>query len=128
VGEHSYPGEKYGLPEVGAGSVAGLGRRLGALAIDWLVCSLIALAAFRSQFWTLAVFAVETWLLTALTGYTIGKRLVGIRVVRLDGKPVGFGCSLVRLVVFLLVVPPLVYDSDVRGLHDRAAKTIVIRA
>jgi uncharacterized RDD family membrane protein YckC len=107
--------------------VAGLGRRLGALAIDWLVCTVIALAAFRSQIWTIVVFSVEVWLLTALTGFTIGKRLLGIRVARLDGRPVGFGCSLVRLVAFLLVVPPLVYDKDVRGLHDRAAKTVVIR-
>jgi uncharacterized RDD family membrane protein YckC len=125
--DQSFPGERYGLPESGPGSVAGLGRRLGALAIDWAVCTVIAVAAFRSQFWTLAVFAVEVWLLTALTGFTIGKRLVGIRVARLDGRPVGFGCSVLRLLVFLLVVPPLVYDRDVRGLHDRAANTVVIR-
>ena len=28
---------------------------------------------------------------------------------------------------FLLVVPPLVLDADLRGLHDKAAGTIVIR-
>jgi uncharacterized RDD family membrane protein YckC len=126
-GTDAYPGKQLGLPEFGAGSVAGLGRRLGALVIDWLACTLIALAAVRSQIWTLAVFSAEVWLLTALTGFTIGKRLLGIRVARLDGRPIGFGCALLRLVAFLLVVPPLVYDSDMRGLHDRAAKTVVIR-
>lgn len=126
-GRQDYPGEKFGLPKEGARSVASMGRRLLALLIDWLVCTLISLAAFRSQYWTLAVFAVEDYLLTALTGLTLGKRLVGIRVARLDGKPVGFGWALVRTLLLLAVVPPLVTDRDLRGLHDRAANTIVIR-
>jgi hypothetical protein len=27
----------------------------------------------------------------------------------------------------LCVIPPLVYDRDLRGLHDKASNTIVIR-
>jgi uncharacterized RDD family membrane protein YckC len=123
----AYPGERFGLPKEGSRSVASLGRRMLALLIDWLVCMLISLAAFRSQYWTLPVFAVETYLLTALTGLTLGKRLMGIRVARLDGKPVGFGWALVRTLLLLAVVPPLVADRDLRGLHDRAANTIVVR-
>jgi uncharacterized RDD family membrane protein YckC len=123
----AYPGEKFGLPEKGPGSVAGMGRRLGALLIDWAVCTLIALAAFHDQYWTLVVFAAQDYLLTALTGLTLGKRLTGIRVARLDGRPVGFLWALVRTVLLLTVVPPLVADRDLRGLHDRAANTIVIR-
>jgi uncharacterized RDD family membrane protein YckC len=122
-----YPGERLGLPESGAGSVAGVGRRLGALLIDWLLCEAIAVAAFHSQFLTIAVFAVETYLLTALTGFTVGKRLLGLRVVRLDGRPVGLIWSLVRTLLFLAVVPPLVFDVDLRGLHDKAAHSVVIR-
>ncbi len=122
-----YPGQRLGLPESGPGSVAGVGRRLGALMIDWVMCEFIAWAAFHNQFLTLPVFAVEVYLLTALTGFTVGKRLVGVRVVRLDGKPVGFGWSLVRTLLFLAVVPPLVFDIDLRGLHDKASDTVVIR-
>ncbi len=122
-----YPGQRLGLPESGPGSVAGVGRRLGALVIDWVLCEIIAVAAFHDQFLTIAVFAVETYLLTALTGFTAGKRLLGLRVVRLDGKPVGLVWALVRTLLFLAVVPPLVFDSDQRGLHDRAANTIVVR-
>ena len=122
-----YPGEKFGLPEEGPRSVAGMGRRVGALLIDWAICTLIAVALFHDQYWTLAVFAVQVYLLTALTGLTIGKRLAGIRVVRLDGKPVGLLWGLVRTVLLLTVIPPLVTDRDLRGLHDRAANTIVIR-
>jgi uncharacterized RDD family membrane protein YckC len=122
-----YPGQQLGLPESGPGSVAGVGRRLGALLIDWLLCEAIAVGAFHQQYLTIVVFAVETYLLTALTGYTAGKRVLGLRVARLDGKPVGLLWALVRTVLFLAVVPPLVFDSDLRGLHDKAANTIVLR-
>jgi len=109
--------------------VAGLGRRLAALFIDWILSTLIGLAIFHSRGWsTLAVFAVEVYILTALTGFTVGKRLLGIRVARLDGKPVGLVWALVRTAALLAVLPPLVTDRDLRGLHDRAANTIVIRA
>jgi len=123
----TYPGEWFGLPEDGPRSVAGMGRRVVALLIDWAVCTLIAVALFHDQYWTLVVFAVQDYLLTALAGITLGKRLAGIRVARLDGKPVGLLWGLVRTVLLLTVIPPLVTDHDLRGLHDRAANTIVIR-
>ena len=122
-----YPGEQLGLPENGPGSVSRMGRRIGALFIDWLLCSVIAFAAFHSRLWTIAVFAAEVYLLTALTGFTVGKRLFGIRVVRLDGKPVGLLWALIRTFLLLTVIPPLVTDSDLRGLHDQAANTVVLR-
>ena len=123
----AYPGEKFGLPESGPTSVPGMGRRLLALFIDWAICSFIAFGLLHSQYWTLVIFGAETWILTALTGTTIGKRVLGMRVARLDGKPVGLGWSLVRTILLLFVIPPLVIDSDRRGLHDKAANTIVIR-
>jgi uncharacterized RDD family membrane protein YckC len=132
-GVSEYPGQRFGLPRSGPRSVAGVARRLGSLMIDWVVAALIALAVFGDknqasvQYLTLAIFAAEIWLLTALTGFTLGKRLLGMRVARLDGQPVGLYRSLIRTVLFLLVVPPLVLDGDLRGLHDKGAGTIVIR-
>ncbi|HEY8046341.1 MAG TPA: RDD family protein [Streptosporangiaceae bacterium] len=123
-----YPGEQFGLPEHGPRSVASMGRRLLALLIDWLASIVVAIAIFHSARWTLVVFSVEVYLLTALTGFTVGKRLLGLRVARLDGKPVGLLWSLVRTILLITVIPPLVSDRDLRGLHDRAANTIVIRA
>jgi uncharacterized RDD family membrane protein YckC len=102
-------------------------RRVLALLIDWLLSMLIAYWLTHSQFWTIAVFAVEVYVLTALTGLTVGKRLVGIRAVRTTGGPIGFRWSLVRTAILLTVIPPLLTDRDLRGLHDRAADTIVIR-
>jgi uncharacterized RDD family membrane protein YckC len=125
--EGAYPGQEFGLPEEGPKSVAGVGRRAGALVIDWLLCEFIALALLGSNYWTILIFAAEVYLLTATTGFTIGKRIVGIRVVRLDGKPVGLVWAALRTLLLLAVVPPLVFDRDLRGLHDKAANTIVIR-
>jgi hypothetical protein len=123
----AYPGQRLGLPERGPGSVASMPRRLLALFIDWLLSMLIAYWLTKSQFWTIAVFAVEVYILTALGGSTVGKRLVGIRTVRIGGGPIGFGWALVRTALLLAVVPPLLTDRDLRGLHDRASNTMVVR-
>lgn len=127
-----YPGQDLGLPETGAGSIASLGRRIGALFIDWLLCTFIVVALIRPsradvEYWTLLVFAAQDFALTALTGLTIGKRLLGIRVVRLDGKMVGPLWGLLRTLVLLTVLPPLLLNHDSRGLHDRASNTAVVR-
>jgi uncharacterized RDD family membrane protein YckC len=123
----AYPGQGFGLPKQGPGSVASMPRRLLALLIDWLLSMLVAYWLTHSQFWTIAVFAVEVWVLTATTGFTIGKRLTGIRTIRISGGLVGFRWALVRTALLLAVIPPLLTDRDLRGLHDRASDTIVIR-
>ncbi|MFB4307936.1 RDD family protein [Actinomadura sp. GTD37] len=129
------PGERLGLPESGSGAVASYGRRLVALFLDWalsmLVASLLARAlgwdpSARSM-WTLLIFGLQAWVLTGFLGVTIGKRLCGIRVMRLDGPgPVGLLRGLARAVLILFVLPALFWDRDYRGLHDRAANTIVV--
>jgi len=112
--------------------VSSLSRRIGAIFIDWLLCTVIVVALIRParadvEYWTLLVFAAQDFLLTALTGVTVGKRLMGIRVVRLDGKMVGPLWGLLRTVLLLTVLPPLLLDRDSRGLHDRASNTVVVR-
>ena len=139
--EQPYPGQHLGLPESGTGSIAGWSRRFCALLIDWLICSLIAIAFFyhpaaghaadvlvEPRAWTPVVFAVQDIVLTATAGFTIGKRLAGLRVIRLDrGGPVGFGRALVRTLLLMLVVPAMMMDRDLRGLQDKAAGTAVVR-
>jgi uncharacterized RDD family membrane protein YckC len=121
-----YPGESLGLPEHGPMSVASMGRRALALIIDWLLCMLIAYWLTHSQYWTIVVFAIEVYLLTALAGITVGKRILGIRVIRTNGNRVGFGWAAVRTLLLLTVVPPLLTDRDLRGLHDCASDTVVV--
>lgn len=128
-----YPGERLGLPERGSGAVAGYGRRLVALFLDWIACMLVASAAARwldlssqgRSLTTLVVFGVQAAVLTATVGTSLGKRLCGIRTVRLGGGPVGLW-AVPRTVLLLAVLPALFWDRDHRGLHDRAANTVVL--
>jgi uncharacterized RDD family membrane protein YckC len=122
-------------------SVAPMGRRVAALVVDWVLCELIVAGVtrhsvfsgasdphyFATLYWTLLVFGLEVWLLTAISGLTVGKRLLGIRTIRTNGGRPGFGWALLRTVLLLFVVPPLLADRDLRGLHDRATDTIVVR-
>ncbi|TDB86981.1 RDD family protein [Actinomadura sp. KC216] len=128
------PGERLGLPKSGSGSVASYSRRLVALFLDWVLALLVASLLARSfgwepaerSMWTTVIFAVYAWLSIAFVGVTIGKRLCGIHVARLDGRPVGLGWALARTVLLVLVVPALIWDRDYRGLHDRASNTAVV--
>jgi uncharacterized RDD family membrane protein YckC len=121
-------------------SVAPMGRRLVALIVDWVLCYLIASGIARhsvltvtdthyqeAQWVALLLFVVEVYLLTAVSGLTVGKRLLGLRVVRTDGSRPGFKWAALRTLLLLCVVPACLTDRDHRGLHDRAADTIVVR-
>ena len=112
--------------------VAGLGRRLGAIAIDWLVSLLVASlllgAAFGQDlsFLPLLVFAAEVILLTWLTTASFGQRLLGITVLGVDGRRLGLGRVALRTLLICLVIPAVVYDSEGRGLHDRAVGSVAL--
>ncbi len=118
------------------GEVAGLGRRLAALCIDWLVSIGVSLLLFRdvaygsqeSSIAILLIFASEVILLTWLTGASFGQRILGVKVVRMDGGPLGLGRVALRTLLICLVIPALVMDSYGRGLHDRAVGSVVVRA
>ena len=123
-----YQGQRLGLPEHGPGSAAGVGRRLLAFAVDALMCDGVAWLLFRDLAWVTPVFAVEVALFTWLLQQSAGQRVCGLRVHRLDGRPVGLPRALLRTALILLLVPVLITDRDGRGLHDRAVGTVVVRA
>lgn len=115
---------------------AGLGRRLVALLLDWGASLLIARLAFpqfpygslESSATTLAIFAAEVILLTWLTGASFGQRLLGLRIMPMNGGRLSLVQVVVRTALLCLVLPAVIYDSQGRGLHDRAAGTICVRA
>ena len=132
----SYPGSRLGMPQRGPGSVARFGRRLVGVMIDWLLCSLVAAALWgysitggdSGSFKPLVIFAVQHLILVGTIGFTIGHRVVGLRVVRLGGGLPGFVPALARTILLVLAIPALIWDRDDRGLHDKVAGTVVIRA
>ena len=131
-------GRRLGLPPEGPGSVATTGARVASFVVDVIAGALIGLLviAFVSSPTddqrTLAgnaAFAVQVLVLTSLTGQSLGKRLLGLRVVRLaapDGPP-GFLAAAIRTALQVLLLPAAIMDRDGRGLHDRAAGTVVVR-
>ncbi|HEX7189618.1 MAG TPA: RDD family protein [Actinomycetes bacterium] len=127
-GEQEYAGQRLGRPAEGPGSVAGFGPRIVAYLIDSLACTLIAYGLLRDQRLTLLVFALEVLVLTWLAGGSAGQLVRGLRVVRLDGRPIGLWRAALRTVLLLLLIPALIWDRDGRGLHDKAAGSLVVRS
>lgn len=138
--EQSYPGERLGLPENGPGSVAGWLRRGAALTVDWIACLLVASVAFGYQWiggtpgeqgWVnaspLLVFLLEATLLTPLAGGSFGQLALRVAVVRVDGKPLTVLHAFARTLLICLVIPPVVFNRDQRGLHDLAVGTVAVR-
>jgi uncharacterized RDD family membrane protein YckC len=131
-----WPGERLGLPEHGPGSVAGWGRRVLALLIDWFGSMMVVGAFAGADLWSgrgvvqwapLLVFTAELWLLTSLAGGSAGQLVMRLRVVRTGGGRLDPGRALLRAVLICLVIPPVVYNRDQRGLHDLAVGSVVVR-
>ncbi|GAA3868543.1 RDD family protein [Leifsonia kafniensis] len=124
-----WPGERLGLPERGPRSVARVGRRLAALAIDWALAVAASSLFFNyNGFATTLIFVGMQIVFIPTIGGSIGHRLLGLRVVALAGGWVGLWRPVVRSVLLGIVVPALVWDSDQRGFHDKIAGTVLIRA
>ena len=127
----AYPGERLGRPAQGPGSIASFLRRAGGLFVDWVGCVLIAegllAGVARPDLMALVVLVVVNVLLVGTIGTTVGHRVVGVRVETPAGGPPGPVRALVRSLLLVLLVPPLLTDADHRGLHDRAAGTVVVR-
>lgn len=137
---------------VGIGyEAAGIGSRLAALIIDGLLIGVLALlgdsiivglvgatvsntaALVLASFVTfLVVYAYFVVAETASSGRTPGKRVVGLRVIRVDGSAPSFTDSLVRNIVrFLDLLGPgvvtMFFHPQSRRLGDLAAGTLVVR-
>ena len=131
-GEHK--GSRLGLPPSGPGAVAGLGRRVVALIVDWILALLIGrlvapgvdYPSDGSSLVTLGVFFVMVTLLTWVGGGSIGHRLLGMCVIRVGGGGAGPVRALVRTALLCLVIPAVFWDRDGRGLHDQAAGTVLV--
>lgn len=123
----NWAGKRLGLPESGPGSIAKIGRRAMALAVDWALSMLISNAFFGGDATaTLTAFTVVQWLMVASLGASFGHLIFGLRVRKLDGTPVGLVAGFIRVGLILLVIPATIWDADNRGLHDKAAKTLLV--
>jgi uncharacterized RDD family membrane protein YckC len=147
------PGRPEAVPDALLGAPAGFWRRALALAVDLA----LVVALVRAGLWLASGFAAYapglhlvaqafglTWVYFTPAAYfvlghgtagqTLGKRLVGARVIDEGGAPIGYVRALGRCVATVLAALPLGLGlvlaglrMDRRGLHDLLAGTRVVR-
>ncbi|AKK11512.1 RDD family protein [Corynebacterium uterequi] len=132
-----WPGEKLGLPKSGAGSMASVGRRAVAVAIDWVLCMGIAqiIVSTTDALGDGPTLRYLLWILLGIVcgwlfARTPGMALLGMGVARVDvpGAKVGLWRAAVRTLLTAVVLPAALVDADGRGMHDRGTGTVVIRS
>ncbi|MDQ3823487.1 MAG: RDD family protein, partial [Actinomycetota bacterium] len=140
---------------------ASWGRRFAAIVVDNLLLALPLLVAIvvaaavtgaedgDDLFWTLVVVAWALWIVAPFVyftvlhgrgaGQTVGKRLLGIRVIGEDFRPLGYGRAFGRYLVAWVLwlacyVPGILdalwpmWDDKNQSLHDKVANSMVVRA
>lgn len=123
----------------------GFWRRLGANLLDGIIIGVpLALVAYlingetRDEPITNTISFLYTLLIPIFwSGYTIGKKIVGIRIVKMNGEKVGIGTMLLRVLVGGLVygitfgIAAIVsaimvgVRQDKRSIHDFIAGTYI---
>lgn len=127
--DDSHPGARLGLPSSGSGSIATLGPRVGAIIVDWACAVVISIAFFSyDALATTVIFAIVQIAFIPTIGGSPGHRLFRMRLQRVPSGWVGLWRPLVRTVLLVLVIPAVIWDADNRGLHDKAAGTVLVRA
>lgn len=123
-----YPGARLGLPKAGPGSMGGLGRRVGALCIDYGAAYLISGFFAWDALAILAIFGlIQIAFLPTIQG-SPGHRIFGLTLQRVGGGWVGLWRPIVRTLLLILVIPAVIWDADHRGLHDKIAGTVLLRS
>jgi hypothetical protein len=72
--------------------------------------------------------------LALMRGQTPGKRMMGVRVMRLDGAPISFWAAFERfggyaasIFTGLLGFAQILWDHNRQGMHDKIVETVVVR-
>ncbi|MBV9712896.1 MAG: RDD family protein [Ktedonobacteraceae bacterium] len=121
----------------------GVGRRFIALLLDGVLLGivngiiflLLRSVPFVADVVVSVISVVYIFAMEATRGATIGKMMLGLRVVKIDGSPIGWPESIIRNLLRVvdgfaayLVGAILIWTSPQRQrLGDRVAKTVVVR-
>jgi uncharacterized RDD family membrane protein YckC len=110
-------------------------RRVLALLVDWVISTLLVVffvgwhdfvtPGGPEQLIVLATYVVESAVLTTLAGGSFGKLATRLRTVRIDGdpRPLDPLRTVARQIMIAVVIPPLIFRPDGRGVHDLACGT-----
>jgi uncharacterized RDD family membrane protein YckC len=123
-----------------SGPRANFGQRLGAYLVDVIALGIIygiLLVISRPLAYavgTILSLAYFTYFEGSSSGQTVGKRLLGIRVIDFSsGGPIGYGRAFVRWIarilsgiVCLLGYLWMLWDKEKQTWHDKLATTVVV--
>ncbi len=126
--------------------IASAGQRLGAFLVDLVISIIVGVVGFAigSAIGDLgstlnSVFGIVYWIIVlimvATRGQSPGKIAIGIKIVKMDGTPVGFGTTLLRevigkivsAIILLLGYIWILFDGQRQGWHDKIASTYVVK-
>lgn len=113
---------------------AGFWVRTMALAIDGLIVMAVASAIFLKGSILLVLLAAYGAVMWKFRGTTVGGIVFGLKVVRLDDRPVDWPTAIVRaLASFLSLFAAglgflwVIWDAERQAWHDKIAGTVVVR-
>ena len=126
--------------------LASRGQRFGAFLVDLVISIIVGAVGFMigSAIGDLgqtlnSVFGIVYWIIVlimvATRGQSPGKIAIGIKIVKMDGTPVGFGTTLLReiigkiisAIILLLGYIWILFDGQRQGWHDKIASTYVVK-
>lgn len=122
---------------------------IAVLALFWGIAIVLGMIMFTTTqpdspmlfYWMLIIFALiiivpRTYyiILHKLYGQTVGKKLLGIKVVKTNGEPLTWSTAILREIgeiinAFTIGIGYLliIFDKEKQGLHDKIANTYVVR-
>ena len=126
--------------------IASAGQRFGAFLVDFLISIIVGIVGFAigsamgGEGQTMnSVFGIAYWIIVlimvAKRGQSPGKIAIGIKIVKMDGTPIGFGTALLRevlgkivsAIILLLGYIWILFDGKRQGWHDKIASTYVVK-
>ncbi len=126
--------------------IASAGQRFGAFLVDFLISIIVGIVGFAigsamgGEGQTMnSVFGITYWIIVlimvATRGQSPGKIAIGIKIVKMDGTPIGFGTALLRevlgkivsAIILLLGYIWILFDGKRQGWHDKIASTYVVK-
>jgi uncharacterized RDD family membrane protein YckC len=125
---------------------AGFWIRLGSIIIDgllliplYIICMFLGVSDIATEIFVNSINFLYYLIIPVIwSGFTVGKRVVGIKIVRTDGKKVGIGTTLKRYILaslvyivtlgiaFIISAFMIGLRKDKRSIHDLIAGTQVI--
>ncbi|MBX6342036.1 MAG: RDD family protein [Thermomicrobiaceae bacterium] len=143
-----------GAPSSAAAAYAGFWRRFFAVVVDSIIVSIpanivagmfgaavivgesgVQYRPLESSLQAIFLIVYETYLIANWNGQTLGKKLLGVRVVSADGQPISIERALARSAMklvsgFALLLGYLwmLWDARSQTWHDKVARTYVVKA